>query len=233
LLEPIFLFFCQCVSPTSDGTYTVTYTVTDNNGASSSDSLQIIVKPLPTLSIADLTITEGEDGTNQAIFTVNLNEASTRPVTVNYNTANGTATAGNDYTATSGTLTFNPGTTTQTITVPITGDRLDEIDKNFSVNLTNPINASIADNIGIGTIIDNDPVPSISIDDKTITEGDSGSSNLTFTVSLSEASSKTITVNYSTANGTATAGNDYTATSGTLTFNPGTTTQIITMNLSH
>ncbi len=180
---------------TAEGIYTVNYSVRDDRNASSSDTLQLTVLKLPTLSVNDISIVEGDSGTANALFTVSLNEASTRAVKVNYSTANGTATAGSDYTATSGTLTFNPGQTSQTVAVSVTGDRLDEIDENFRLNLTSPVNATIADNRGMATIIDNDPAPSLTINDSTITEGDNGTSNLTFTVNLSGASGKTVTAN--------------------------------------
>jgi hypothetical protein len=77
-------------------------------------------------------------------------------VTVNYATANGTATAGSDYNATSGTLTFAPGVTTQTITVQVRGDTTPEANETFAVNLSGASNATIADSQGVGTIINND-----------------------------------------------------------------------------
>jgi PKD repeat protein len=206
---------------TESGTYTVTYSVTDEDGASSNDTLQLTVKKLPILSIDDLNIVEVDGGTANAVFTVSLNEASTRPVSVNYNTQNDTAISPHDYTAALGTLTFNPGQTSQTITVALNGDRLDEIDENFKVNLIDPVNATIVDGTGIGTIVDNDNPPNMTISDRTMTEGDTGNSSASFKVALDEISSKTITVNYTTNNGTATTPGDYASTNGSLTFAPG------------
>jgi endoglucanase len=184
---------------------------------------------LPTLSINNVSITEGDSGTKNATFTVNLSDASTQTVSVNYATANDTAIAGSDYTAKSGTLSFNPGQTSKTFSVPIIGDTLDETNETFKVNLSQANNATIADGQGIGTIIDNDdstPVLSqLSINDVSVTEGDSGTKNATFTVNLSDASTQTVSVNYATANDTAIAGSDYTAKSGTLSFNPGQTSK--------
>src|SRR5262249_47432543 len=91
-------------------------------------------------------------------------------------------------------------------------------------------NATISRAQGVGTIVDDDtsvPVPALSINDVSITEGNTGTSNATFTVSLSAASTQAVTVNYATAGGTATSGTDFTAVSGTLTFPAGTTTQPI------
>jgi hypothetical protein len=188
--------------------------------------------PTPSLVINNVTVTETDAGTN-AIFTVTLSAASGRVVTVNYTTANSSATAGQDYTLTSGTLTFALGTTTQTITVPVLGDVLDEANETFNVNLSGASNASIADSQGVGTITDDDPTPTLTIGDASISEPDSGTASMVFTVTLSAASGRSVTVNYATANGTATtAGLDYTATSGTLTFAPGVTTMTVTVSIN-
>ncbi len=202
--------------------------ITDSQGQGT-----IINDDLPSLTIGDVSVTEGNSGGVSAVFTVSLSSVASQVVTVKYATANGTATAGADYTGTSGTptLTFPIGSTTQTINVPILGDTLNEANETFFVNLSTPVNASIADSQGQGTIIDNDPAPSLAINDVTVTEGNSGSINANFTVTLSVASGQAVTVNYVTANGTATAGADYTGTVGTptLTFPAGSTSRTITV----
>src|SRR5206468_2600898 len=134
------------------------------------------------LSINDVT-TEGNSGTTQATFTVTLDAAVDTPVTVDYGTANGTAQAGSDYTAGNGTLTFAAGEAgTQTISVAVTGDQLVELDETFLVNLTNvqanSRNVTIADPQGQGTIV-NDDVAHLSINDVTVTEGNSGTRQAT------------------------------------------------------
>ncbi len=187
----------------------------------------IVTDDLPTLSINDVSTTENASGNNVATFTVTLSAAFPQAVTVNYATANVTATAGADYTATAGTLTFPANTTSQTITVPVLDDALDENDETYSVVLSAPVNATIAKAIGTGTIVDNDPTPSLTINNVSVAEGNSGTTPAVFTVTLSAPSGRTVTVNYATANGTATAGSDYTAASGTLTFPAGSTTQTI------
>ncbi|MHC4994999.1 MAG: Calx-beta domain-containing protein, partial [Planctomycetota bacterium] len=144
----------------------------------------------------------------------------------------------------SGTLTFDPDVLSQTITVEIVGDTADESDETFVVNLTNlSANANLVDGQGVGTILDNDepaPVfPTITIADASRNEPDPGKGKnayktvgLTFTVSLSEATTQEVSVNYATAdNGSATAGSDYEAISGTLVFAPGTLTQNITVQI--
>ncbi len=180
----------------------------------------------PEITINDRALSES---TTPANFTVTLSVASTLTVTVDYSTANGTATAGADYTAVSGTLTFAPGETTKTINVPITSDTLDEANETYFVNLSNASNSTILDGQGQGTINDNDNEPSLSINDASVAEGDNGTTNATFTLSLSAASGQIVTVNYATADGTATAGSDYQTATGTVTFNPGETTQTVSI----
>ena len=104
------------------------------------------------------------------------------------------------------------------------GDLLDEANETFTVNLTNPqppATADITTATGTGTITDNDPTPSLVINDVSLTEGNAGTTNADFAVTLSAPSGRTVTVNYATANSTAVQPGDYTTTSGTLTFTPG------------
>jgi len=142
-------------------------------------------------------------------------------VTVNYATADGTATAGSDYQSMSGTLTFAPGETSKTITVQVIGDRLAEPNETFTVNLRNPTNANIGNGQGVGTILDDEP--RISISDVSKKEGRTGQTTLfTFTVTLSAAYDQPVTMLFRTVDGTATTSDhDYVAQTGTLTFNPG------------
>ena len=281
----------------------------------------------PSLSINDVSVTEGDTGSVNANFTVNLSPAATGTVTVAYATAAGTATAGSDFTTATGTLTFLAGETTKTFSVAVLGDTLVEGNETFNVNLSGATGgAAIADAQGVGTIVDNEvpatgitatpscvvstgartvsvsvsggpgnnndwvglyptgsstytdwwylngtktapatgltsasfnvtlPAgvagytlklirggvesvvytsgtvsvanscgPSLSINDVSVTEGDTGSVNANFTVSLSPAATGTVTVAYATAAGTATAGSDFTTATGTLTFLAGET----------
>ena len=187
--------------------------------------------PTPTISIADVAVNEGNAGVTSAVLTLTLSATSTSSVTVNYATAPGTATAGTDYTTTSGTATFAAGTTTTTITVPVLGDTVVEPTETVLVNLTAPVNATIADAQGVVTITNDDgaALPAISIADRAIAEGNAGTTTAVVTLALSAASASTVTVSYATAAGTATAGTDYTTTSGTATFTAGTTTTTITV----
>jgi hypothetical protein len=184
---------------------------------------------IPPLFISSLSTVEGNNGTRVITFTVTLAAASNQTITVNYATADGTAAAGSDYQATSGTLTIPAGQTTGTIPVQVIGDRLAEANETFFVNLSSPTNAIIGGGQGQGTIVDDEP--RISIGDTTVTEGNTGSRSATFTVTLSAAYDVPVTVNYATANGTATAGSDYRAASGMLTFAPGETTKAVAVQV--
>ncbi|MBF0491558.1 MAG: FG-GAP repeat protein [Deltaproteobacteria bacterium] len=298
----------------------VTATITDNDAQ-------------PMISIDSPSVTEGNVGTKNLTYSVTLSNSSVQTITVDYATSDGTATAGSDYTATSGTLTFTPGQTSKTIDVSVIGDYVVEVDETLTMTLSNPSNATtVPPGIGTGTILnddtagvtinesggstnvteggatdsytlvltsqptssvtltpsssdtthgvtvspstltfttgswntpqtvtvtavddnryegphsatithaasgggyngvtiasvtanitDNDAQPALSIADSSRDEGNSGSSSMDFSVTLNRPSVQTITVNYATANVSATAGSDYTATSGTLTFNP-------------
>lgn len=116
----------------------------------------VISGPPPTISVADVVVTEGDDGQTHAVFVVTLSKPATSTVTVQYSTSDGTATAGSDYTPASGTLTFAAGVTTQQVHVVINADTDDEADERFTVTLSNPTGATLADATAIGTITDDD-----------------------------------------------------------------------------
>ena len=99
---------------------------------------------------------EGNKGTSWLYLIVTLSRSSDAKVTVNYTTANGAAKAKEDFTATSGTLTFLPGETSRTISVAIKGDRKREADETFSVNLSNAVGATIEDGVATVTIRNDD-----------------------------------------------------------------------------
>jgi len=186
----------------------------------------------PTLSVNDVSVTEGNAGTKTATFTVTLSAASGKTVTVDWATANASAMQPSDYVAGSGTLTFVPGDTSETFGITVNGDVLDETNETFDITLSNPGNATIADGSGLGTITDDDVAPTLSVDDVSITEGNAGTITATFAVTLSAASGKTVTVDWATANASAMQPSDYVAGSGTLTFVPGDTSETfgITVN---
>ncbi len=195
------------------------------------------VTAAPTLSIDDVTLTEGDAGTKNFVFTVTLSNAqgSCAPVTVNYATADNSATIANaDYASTSGTLTFNTphasNTLTQTITVQVNGDLTPEANETFFVNLSTPTGAGIVDGQGQGTITNDDVAKTLSINDVAVTEGDAGTVNAVFTVSLNVPATAPISVQYQTANNSATAPGDFTALAlNTLNFGVGDQTKQITV----
>jgi len=175
--------------------------------------------------------TVGEAAGGVATFTVALSAAAATPVTVQYATANGTATAGSDYLATSGTLVFPPNTTTKTVSVTVLDDTVYEGNETFFLNLSSPTGATIQDGQGTGTIVENEPAILISVDDVAVVEGSSGTTSATFVVNLSSASTLTTTVSYATADGTATAPGDYQPGTGTVTFAPGVVSQTVTVQV--
>ena len=190
-------------------------TVSDGTGA-----VTIEADPMPELRISDApTVAEG----GEAVFPVTLNPASSQVVTVAYATQDGTAVADSDYTATSGTLRFEPGETIQNIQVATLRDAIAEPSESFTVELSDPVGTAITNSTGVGTIAA-DAMPALSITDAVpVAEG----GEATFMVSLSPASSELVTVAYATQDGTAVADSDYTATSGTLRFEPDETIQNI------
>jgi Fungalysin metallopeptidase (M36)/Calx-beta domain/Fungalysin/Thermolysin Propeptide Motif/FG-GAP-like repeat/FG-GAP repeat len=182
-----------------------------------------------------VTVFEGNTGTTSVQFTVTLAKPSSLTATVGYTTINGSATSGTgDYVSKTGTVTFAPGVTTQTITILVKGDLKNESDESFTVNLSSPVNAIIppGEESRSITILNDDGPPTLSVSDATVTEGNAGTTNLSFTVSLSTDSGLPITVNYQTQDGTATTfDNDYLAKTGTLVFGPGELSKTVTVSV--
>lgn len=186
------------------------------------------------MSIEGVSLEEGDEGETNAEFNVTLLDSLGNPATeeiiVNYSTEDDTATAGSDYTSTSGTLTFNVGDTTKTISVPVNGDELIEGNEAFSLNLSGITgNAELVDDSAIATITNDDPQREISISDARVEEGDSGEDAIEFTLTLDRSYVEDITVDYNVVENTATAGEDYTDINGTITFEPGETEQTISV----
>ena len=172
-------------------------------------------------TVNEVSIIEDGEEFLLAVFTVELDAPSGKEISLDYTTSDGTAVAGSDYVATEGTVTFAPGETTKTIEVEIIGDTLDEVDEAFTLALSSPTNVALATTETTATITDNDEPPTVTIDNVTLTELDTGSNSAVFTVSLDSPSSRRITVDYSTSDGTAIAGEDYVASFGTITFESG------------
>ncbi|TDK50633.1 beta strand repeat-containing protein, partial [Algoriphagus formosus] len=202
------------------GTITLSATLTDpfgNVGAAAIDTK--IKNSITGVSVDDPTVTEGDAGSRNLTFTVSLSQAAPAGgATVDFATSDGTAIAGSDYTATSGTLSFAAGETSKTVDVTVIGDETVELDETLTLTLSNPTGTAvvIADGSGIGTIT-NDDQAAVTIADVTV---DENSGTATLTLTLDNAVDGGFSVEASTADGTATtADGDYTAVIGqALTF---------------
>jgi Calx-beta domain len=225
-------FTASIASPTDatlGATTSATGGITDNDTA-------------PTVTLSPTSVTEGDSGTSTQTFTVTLNQAAGRPVTVNYATSDGTALATKDYTAASGSIVIPAGQTTGTFTVDVLGDTIHEGDEAFTVTLSSP-DATVSAGGSLGansvTITDDDALPTFSVNDVTSAEGNSGANAKTFTVTLSNASSTPIDMVYNTTDGTAvstTSGigaNDFVGvTGGTFTIPALATTKTFTVTVN-
>jgi Ca2+-binding RTX toxin-like protein len=188
---------------------------------------------LPTVTLAVSPNSVTEDGPTNLVYTFTRVSSTINALTVNYGIA-GTANA-TDYTgATPGTgktITFAANSATATLTIDPTADTLFENNETVALTLATGTGYTVGTTTAVTGTITNDDLPSINLspNGQTVVEGLTSPQNLSYTVSLSGSSTQTITVQYSTANGTALAGSDYTATSGTLTFTPGVTSQTISI----
>ena len=177
----------------------------------------------PTVSIGNSSITEGNTGLSDAVFTVTLSAPSVQDVTVNYGTAGGTATSNVDFQRVfAGTLFIPAGSTSGTITIRVIGDFVIEPNEQFTVILQSPNNATIATGkgTGTGTIVNDDSNGKLQFSSQTYSTSE-GVGNLVIQVNRVDGATGTVSVDFATTNGTAIAGSDYTATSGTLIFNQG------------
>lgn len=193
-----------------------------------------VANAMPSLSINDVTSEEADaheapDHSPLLTLAVTLSAPSAQTVTVAWATADGTATAGVDYVAAAGTLTFLPGATVQPIDVTMLPDSVPEPAETILVNLSNPSSATIADAQGVATILDNDTIPTLSIGDASVVEGDTGTSALVFTVTQSQPIAQTTAVGFLTMDETAVSPSDFTAASGALTFPGGSITRTVTV----
>lgn len=181
----------------------------------------------PELSIGDAAVVEGPSGLTVVRLPVSLSGGLTG-ATVDFATADGTATAPSDYTPTSGSLTFPPGTSTLFVEVPVAGDGTIEPDETLRVLLSNAQGAPVIDGEGIGTIRDDDTPRRVSISDESTIEQPPP---LFFTVSLDAPAVVPLSVDFTTQDLTATGGFDYTPVFGTLSFAPGETMRAITVSV--
>jgi uncharacterized protein len=188
----------------------------------------------PVFTINDNTATEGDAGSTNGTLTVTLNGGTAFPSSVTWATAPDSATAGSDYTTSGATLNFpaSNSSQSQTIDIPILGDTLDEPNERLFVNLSGATGASIGDAQGELTIVDNEGSPQITINDLSVSEGNSGTTQHNLVITLSGSTSQTVDVSWTVDAGTATCcGNDFSGSAGTATFPPGTTTQNVVITV--
>jgi Calx-beta domain len=178
----------------------------------------------PSISVRDVTVVEGNSGTKQATFVVALSASTSQSVSCSFATANGTATAGSDYSATSGSITFAAGEVEKPVVVLVNGETVDEPQETFFLDISNVQNATVSSSRGTGFIVDDDG-PTIGINDVSLTEGNSGTKAATFTLTLSGASVEAIAVRATTSPGSATASSDYNSINLVVIFQPGTVTR--------
>ena len=178
----------------------------------------------PSVSVREVVVAEGNSGTTPATFVVALSGPAAQPVSFSFATANGTATAGSDYIAASGTGSFAPGEVEKAVVVLVNGDTVDETQETFFLDISNVQNATVNSNRGNGFIVDDDG-PTISINDVSITEGNSGTKAATFTLTLSGPSVEAIAIRAISTPGTATASSDYNSINLVVTFQPGVVTR--------
>ncbi|MFN2302563.1 MAG: Calx-beta domain-containing protein, partial [Anaerolineales bacterium] len=158
------------------------------------------IDAIPDITITDvISVTEGDSGTTDAVFSVILSEAYTQTVFVNYDTEGGTATPGVDYISVSDIVTFSIGITTQLVTVPIQGDYFDELNETFTVTLSNPISGTLGEPfIGLGTIIDDDTAGMSIFPTSGLTTTEIGGTD-SFTVALTSQPTATVTIDLSSS----------------------------------
>ncbi len=219
------------------GTAFITVALMDNGGTANggqdttSQTFNITVRDGGTLQFNSTFYSTAEN--TSATITIIRIAGSAGTATVNFSTSNGTASS-SDYTPVNTTVSFLEGETSKTVNVPITDDVLDE--QNETVNLTLS-NAGGTGQVGspataVLTINDNDPPPTLAINDVALTEGDSGAKAMNFTVILTGATALTVSTGFATSNGTASNPSDYLTSSGTVTFNPGETTKTISVTIN-
>jgi len=176
IVEPDETFFVNLSNPTN-----ATIAVRSGLGT-------ILNDDLPNISINNVSSPEGDSGVTAFNFTVSLSQPAYKNVTVDYSTADGTAMVGSDYFATRGTLSFAPGEVSKSIPISVTGDTTIESDETFSVNLSNPTNASIANSVGAATIQNDDDTnpPAVSITPAVGEDNPTASDTIRFSVIFSK-----------------------------------------------
>jgi len=225
------------VSLTDDSVYegneTFTATLSNPGGAVLGTAVQTVTivdnEVQPTVSLSSSSFNCPETA-GSADITVNLSAAAGLPVTVDYATSDGTAAAGSDYTSLSGTLTFTPGETSKTITVPILNDSIYEATETADITLSNPSGAALGTALASINIGSDDAMPAVSVWTSLVScNEDCGTVNVQ--IHLSAVSGLPVSVDYAASDDTAAAGSDYAPCSGSLTFAPGETDKYIAVTI--
>ncbi len=218
------------VVPLSAGTLTnhavVTRREPENYLLNNAAGIGVTVKP-PCLLLDDLAVTEGDQGPTNIAISVRLSAPCVQPMRVFYSVYGSTAQEYEDFLVPDGEFTFPPGVTETNLIARVQGDAIFEADETFQIWMySRDADCTPAATI---TILNDDPLPALSITDVTVREGDDGTTNAVFTVRLSAPAGTPIEVDYYTTDGTALAGSDYLPQARTLEFPPGTTRREISI----
>lgn len=208
-----------------------TSAVFDPNPSNNTQTTAVAIAP-PQLFALNTSVLEGSTVSINALVQCWLASPSDQAISIDYTTAEGTAAAGADYSAVSGTLIFPPNVTTQFVSVPILGDLLNEADETLTLQFSNPTNVVLGQSAATIKILDDDPLPTLSIWDTNIIEGDSGKNQAVFAVTLSAPSGRMVSANWFTSNGTAKWNGDFSFVGkGYVSFPPGVTNTTVTVEV--
>ncbi len=210
----------------SVGEHTLTAIAHDNDGlvaTSAPVNITVVERVIvaPVISMADLSVMEGNNGTTTVNVLVKLSEAASGSVTLRYATRDGTALSGSDYESAVGVITFVPGETEKVLPVSILGDVVYEADETFTVELSEVKGAALGPARATVTILNDDNSPRVIVDGATVTEGDEGNTDAVLNVRLEGATALPVSLDYATAAGSALVGVDYLERSGAIAWNPG------------
>ena len=211
------------------------YTATATDPSGNTSEFSQCSAPAPAIGSVSFSSTSVlvSEAAGMAFFALNRTGGSAGPLTVGFSVIAGTATAGVDFTATEGTLTFGDGEVSKMFSIPIHEDSLSESFETAKVilNTSGPLDTLGSQSTATLTIEDNDPLPTVSIRDVHVIEGNSGTTTAFFSVTLSATSGSVVSVSYSTQNGSASSVNDYEQVFGSLTFNPGETVKQVVVTV--
>lgn len=189
---------------------------------------------VPSVSVGDASVVEGDQGSRSARFAVSLSRPTNHDVVVDYATAPAEATAGVDYSTRTGAVVVPAGHVSAVVSVPVLGDTAGEPKESFRLRLAAPQGAALGRATAVGRILDDDPAAGlrVAVGDASVVEGRFGTRSLRLTVSLSSASSSSVSVGYTTLAGTASAGVDYATRAGVLTIPAGATSGVVSVPVS-